>query len=418
MSSSRIVATLLCAGLLSAAQLRAGTDASEQPVPADEASLLIESLRAGLHQWEREVGFKASYIARAGKARSLADPKTGKIEPLQVTIQGSGVLIKDGPNLRQSIDFSIGGLQVASPLPADGSRPSTYQAGGVRPVHQLSTESATIFYHPRVPVAGTPGWQVGGSAHLLESTPDQQGELAAARFPGIVTPLSPSPKAGMPVSKLLDRDALLAVDDQSSIERQIYRKQRDQIEVVTTTPKQTVRLIFWTAPFPPVLKAIYKENRQRPNLGTYRYRSILSDFRQCQNGMAPARIVATSTYDSEPLCNFKEWVSADLGDQPAEPSDFQLDLPPDAFIGGMTELPPVENGVRPIRIDGLRQDRVAALPQNVAEIIDPSAPPLEPISPPGNNRIMFLIVFNSIAIGGAALYVSISRRRQAGRHRE
>jgi hypothetical protein len=385
-------------------------------VAPQEASLLIESLRAGLLQWERDVEFKATYVARAGKARSLADPETGNIDPLQVTIQGSGVLIKDGPNLRQSIDFDIGGLRVASPLPADGSRPSTYQVGGLRPVHQLSTESATIFYHPRVQVAGTPGWQVGGSAHLQQSTPDQQGELAAARFPGIVTPLSPSSRAGMPVSKLLDRDALLPGDDQSSIDRRVYRKGPDRIEVVMQTPTQTVRLVFWTAPFPPVLKAIYKENRRNPDRGTYRYRSISSDFRQCPNGMVPARVVSTSAYDSKPLCNFKEWVSEDLGRESPESTDFKLDLPPDAFIGGMTELPAVEDGVRPIRADGLSQDRIAALPQNVAEIIDPSAPPPEQISPPGNTRIVFLIVFNSIAIGGAALYVSLNRRRQSRQH--
>lgn len=404
-----LYASLVCARLSYA-------DTNAQPVPPDEASLLIESLRAGLYQWERDVAFKSTYVFKAGKSEGLADPQTGDYAQVELSVRGGGVLIKDGPHLHRTLDFEVGGLRLITPLPADGSRLRSFETAGVRPVQQLSSAAATLLYHPEVEIAGSPGWIDGASADFRASTPDQINSLTESSFQGSVCPLSPSSKTGVPISTYLDHDTFLPRSSAADIEQRVYRHDGDVIEVVMEDQTRTVRMTFWTAPFPPVLKTLIKTDRRPTKYGTYENRSVLSDFRQCRNGLVPARIVTTSKWSLRSIGSFKEWVSEDLGAEEPTVDDFVLYLPADTFIGGMTELPAVENGVRPIRVDGLRQDRVAQLPQNVADIIDPSAPPKASFQGQGGGRVWQLILFNLAVVCALVGYLFVTgRKRTAGR---
>jgi hypothetical protein len=408
---------LILSVLLACALSRTALHAEPTLVPPEEAEILVETLRAGLDQWEREISFKSTFTSRGGRTKCLADPVTGAIEPVHIVARAKGVLIKDGADFRMSIDFERGPQWVQRGTPHVGPRSRTNgELIGNIPVEQLSSASATLLYRPVVNVEGADGWKTGGSAFVQPSTPDQAKSLNAANFGAIVTPLSPSPKAGLPLARLLDAETLMHVPP-SEVKRSVYKHGDDLVEVVSEAGSDKLRLFIWTAPFPPVLKALYLNSAGTANLGDYEYRVILLDFRECEHGMVPTRVIATSGHDRVTPWRFKEWISDDLGDTPPTREDFVLHLPGETRIGGLKVLPRIVDGKRSLRMDDVPGERIASLPQSAADIVDPSAPPRQPAHTPDHSRAVLLIAFNSFVAVVLSGYAFLNRRKRRARDR-
>jgi hypothetical protein len=94
-----------------------------------------------------------------------------------------------------------------------------------------------------------------------------------------------------------------------------------------------------------------------------------------------------------------------------EAEHFEMSVPEDTSIGGLTLLPPITDGKRLISLDLIDRKHVAGEPLSTSDIVDPSAPPKAPIQRQQSSaRTWFFIVFNVFCLVVIVIYLGWKRR--------
>lgn len=399
--------------LASANEGNEGPEARREITDPREVQVMVEAMRAGLEQWHREVEFRSTFRFRTGTAEHVT-VKDGEVvvDGGSVRRRATGVLHKQGARIRLSIKYDGGMKIVRPPEPSgDGSFSTTQNSQDA-----VTDGDVTILYTEKMSAAaGEQTVSAGGMARVHKA--DATG-WSLRRIRGslemLVTPLDPYAKA-IWQPQILDDVAF--PQRYSETKARAYEVGDDRLELVLEQSAEdrfsVIELGFWIAPDPPVLTSV-KLKDTKAGRGDYEYHATLSHFCECPGGFVASRVVAVSGLQGRPK-RFKEWVSEDLGKVPPAHADFVVQVPKDTKIRGIQVLPPIRDGSRTLDIANLGTERLAELPQNVADIVDPSAPP--PPEDAGRLSIGTLVVLNVVLLLSVVLLLIWRRRRSSASYR-
>ena len=299
-----------------------------------DVSTVMETLRAGVQQWQTEITFRSTFSLRSGYSTSVDAALRGEIDP---TIEGAagtsyeakGFFHKKGPKIRYAIDFGSP-VQVRPSAPLEmRSATSVYKN---IPFDETTDGRVVVAYNARR------GKLVGRA--VVEEKPDlttlRVGTgKATGRF---INPMNPLYGAEWDPFGDLPAVAVNTVDE-GHLEVVCFRKDENGNE-------HHKRVLFWTKPSRPVVKRMELElvRSDGRRFGAY---AALSDYKLCPGGyvarqVAFARVVSGGRVPVPVPVRVRVmvWRSEDLGDVPPSDEDFVITIPADVWVTGLKKAPP------------------------------------------------------------------------------
>lgn len=291
-----------------------------------DVAVVMETLRAGVEEWQREVVFHSTFRLRSGFAKSVESGLRGELDPTRqgsssACYEASGSFHKMGANVRFAIDFG-------SPVEAVGSIP---QEGRKAPkvYRNVPLDEST---DGRVIVGSSPRRGKLAGRAVVEEKPDASTLRAGTgeRTGHFINPLNPlygadwDPFGGLPAVTLnaVDEEHLEVV----CFGRDEYGNERHR------------RVLFWTKPSRPLVTKVSSE-LVYPDGGRFGAYAALSDFKLCPGGYV-ARQVAFARQQRGGPVRAMVWRSEDLGDAPPSEEDFVVTIPADVWVMGLKNAQP------------------------------------------------------------------------------
>lgn len=300
---------------------------------------LLEFYDAAYEAWYSKLTFKCTYVFQDGTAKSWEEGLEGKFD--KVHVSGKGKIVKTEQQLRCSKLYDGG--QIAVEGSPNTTTNSSWDILAKRDVYfqmQLDNRSSSL---------------------AVRNDEDRvRLNLQSHGHPGICAlTVSGAGALGSPFGIALRNPRFTIVEATASE----LKDEHVILSITMTLGDENVKekVHFWMSPEGPVVDRIENENVGKEHRSTRV--NIASDFRKCQAGYAPAKVISVSKshhdkYPQYDSISLKTWTSKDLGKSAPSDKDFLVSIPANTGVDGIKDYVSTSKTARTLDFNQLSEANI------------------------------------------------------------